>query len=349
MDVWEYTVDFLWYDPPSLLACALACRAWARRSRFLLQRETTLTIRSAKDMRMYGHLLASKRSRKLFAKIRILRIIDDPTSPFVHTLPLILPGQHLPEVATVVLENINWTISSPHITFFRKLSQFAELTSICLHRCILRPVSHAMRLLRTLPRLQSAVEGQRGAACLPRDAVSFDCVLIGTEIDVESHQHMHPGVKHKTLQQAIEACLRPNPLRSSTLPPSPIQAAPKVLAPRRADSAPVGQWKEPTNTRDGRQTPREEDTCHFQEPLVAVDKDLNKRRTSQHHSPQAETAPAGMPGSELRAPTSWTRMWSRPRGSSINFEVDYALLDMGRRFLDCQSEAYSCAEARIVK
>lgn len=201
MDVWEYTVDFLWYDPPSLLACALACRAWARRSRFLLQRETTLTIRSAKDMRMYGHLLASKRSRKLFAKIRILRIIDDPTSPFVHTLPLILPGQHLPEVATVVLENINWTISSPHITFFRKLSQFAELTSICLHRCILRPVSHAMRLLRTLPRLQSAVEGQRGAACLPRDAVSFDCVLIGTEIDVESHQHMHPGVKHKTLQQ----------------------------------------------------------------------------------------------------------------------------------------------------
>ena len=197
----EHVIDFLWNDPPSLLSCALTCHALAYRSRILLHRKTILTIRSAEEMQLYAGILAYRRSRGLLAKLRTLHIIDSTIKPFVHTLPLFFPLQHLPEVAMVALEGINWSILEPHTAFFRKLAELPTAESICLHRCILRPAAHAVRLVRSLSRLQDAAERQCSAACLPRGPVLFDCVLIGKESDRDRHKCLHPNKNHKTMEE----------------------------------------------------------------------------------------------------------------------------------------------------
>lgn len=200
IEIVEQAVDYLRYDPPNLLSCALVCRAWASRSCYFLRREETLTIRSAAEMYLYGSLLASKRSRGLYAKVRVLRMIDNPTRPFVHILPLCFPGQYLPEAATVVLENINWSITHPHPLFFSCLSRFASVSGICLHECTLRP-AHAQRIARSLPKLETVVENSVDPVSLPKATMLFQSILIGTERELNLHQRMHPDAQHQDLSQ----------------------------------------------------------------------------------------------------------------------------------------------------
>ncbi|KAH9918585.1 uncharacterized protein B0H18DRAFT_664400 [Fomitopsis serialis] len=54
VEVYERIVDYNWSDPPTLLAWALVCRDLSHRSRYHLQRETTMTIRSATELRCIG-------------------------------------------------------------------------------------------------------------------------------------------------------------------------------------------------------------------------------------------------------------------------------------------------------
>ncbi|KAI0721747.1 hypothetical protein C8Q72DRAFT_79723 [Fomitopsis betulina] len=266
IEIVEQAVDYLRYDPPNLLSCALVCRAWASRSCYFLRREETLTIRSAAEMYLYGSLLASKRSRGLYAKVRVLRMIDNPTRPFVHILPLCFPGQYLPEAATVVLENINWSITHPHPLFFSCLSRFASVSGICLHECTLRP-AHAQRIARSLPKLETVVENSVDPVSLPKATMLFQSILIGTERELNLHQRMHPDAQHQDLSQGAlshhfeafvafmhiaKVCalvsaglsLHTGPAFQHTAPSTPVNSMP--THPQRANSLSVARPVSPT-------------------------------------------------------------------------------------------------------
>ncbi|KAH9832004.1 uncharacterized protein C8Q71DRAFT_276907 [Rhodofomes roseus] len=209
IEIVEEIIDHNRYDPPTLLACALVCRDWAPRSQCHLQRKPTLTIRSAAQLNLIGSLLVSKRSRGLYAKVRLLRIIDDPSTPFFHSLPLCLPGQHLPEVAAVLLEGVDWTTFRPHVSFFTWLSRFSSVTSLCIHGCALRPVAHTLRMARGLPKLKQTLVplSDRMRDYAPVDTVvALDNVLIGTDADAELrelHMRAHPDLEHQ--HRSLEA------------------------------------------------------------------------------------------------------------------------------------------------
>ncbi|TFY55979.1 hypothetical protein EVJ58_g7913 [Rhodofomes roseus] len=244
IEIVEEIIDHNRYDPPTLLACALVCRDWAPRSQCHLQRKPTLTIRSAAQLNLIGSLLVSKRSRGLYAKVRLLRIIDDPSTPFFHSLPLCLPGQHLPEVAAVLLEGVDWTTFRPHVSFFTWLSRFSSVTSLCIHGCALRPVAHTLRMARGLPKLKQTLAplSDRMRDYAPVDTVvALDNVLIGTDADAELrelHMRAHPDLEHQ--HRSLEAVLQkiPHIQRANTLPSPP--AAPSDT-PRRAYSDLVPQ------------------------------------------------------------------------------------------------------------
>ncbi|TFY55980.1 hypothetical protein EVJ58_g7912 [Rhodofomes roseus] len=200
IEVAENIIDYHKFDPPTLLVCALVCRKWAPRSRYHLQQKSTLTIRSAAELKLIGQLLTFRRSRGLFAKVRLLRIVDDPSGTFVHRLSTCLPGQFLPEVATVILEGVDGATFRPHGDFFIWLSQLSFVTALCLHRCILRPVAHALRIARNLPRLRRLLGKHRNLDAVGESVVPLDNVLVGTESDPKLHEEAHQDMHHSSLE-----------------------------------------------------------------------------------------------------------------------------------------------------
>lgn len=208
IEIVEDIIDCNKYDPPTLWSCALVCRKWAHRSSEHLKRKPTLTIRSVVHLHLIGRLLVSKRSRGLYGKVELLHVVDNPSKPFAHTLPYIVHGRFLPELTTVVLEGMNWTDARPHVDFFKRLSSFSSATSLCIHRCFLRPAAHVLRIVRGLPGLKRATGmARRFYKGVGRErAVQLDHVLIGEES--EHHRDIHAEKQHQTLQTGEPKVLR---------------------------------------------------------------------------------------------------------------------------------------------
>ncbi|KAH9832012.1 uncharacterized protein C8Q71DRAFT_277088 [Rhodofomes roseus] len=128
LELWDHVVDFLWTDPPTLLSCALTCKAWLPASQHHLRRQTTMTIRNETMLKCIANVLCSRRSRRLFELVETVRVVEDPTRPFVRTVPFRLPASALPALTRIVMENICWMIPAqePHHQFFESLSVLAR-------------------------------------------------------------------------------------------------------------------------------------------------------------------------------------------------------------------------------
>ncbi|KZT65225.1 hypothetical protein DAEQUDRAFT_731614, partial [Daedalea quercina L-15889] len=195
--VWDI-IDWNQYDPPTLWACALVCHSWTPRSSHHLKRRTSLTIRSKGQMNLVGSILASRRSRGLYAKVQLLRVIEDPEKPFAHTLSFCLPGAFLPELTTVILEGADWTQLRPHVDFFMWLSSFASVTSLCIHRSVLRLTDHVRRIIQGLPNLKQTPEMTNASFVgVKPTSVAIDSVLIGSNSPL--HSEFHPDIQHQDL------------------------------------------------------------------------------------------------------------------------------------------------------
>ncbi|TFY62967.1 hypothetical protein EVJ58_g3530 [Rhodofomes roseus] len=131
-DLVYHILDHLWSDPWTLFNCALTCRTWRDASRRLLKRGHVLTINDFENLDRISRLLNNKKTRHFYRDLQQLYIADDKEKPFLHILPLRLPGSLLPNVRLLRLSNIDWTSRRPHSSTLAMTTAFAAVIDISI-------------------------------------------------------------------------------------------------------------------------------------------------------------------------------------------------------------------------
>jgi len=188
-EVWDHIIDFLWTDPPALLSCALTCRAWLPTSRLHLRRETVLTIRNATMLNCVADVLCSRRRRRLFELVETLRIVDDPVRPFARSFAFCLHKAALPNLTSIVMENIDWSTPAqePYYQYFRSLSAFKGVRVVELKRCRFRRAAVIFNVLRAFHKLR------------PLCVAGLTCVMVRNGICVPAHTAHDGQAIHRAL------------------------------------------------------------------------------------------------------------------------------------------------------
>ena len=201
IEITENIIQCNMYDPATLLCCALVSKDWYTFTRRHLERKTTLSIKDKDQLLLLSSLLASCSSKRLFEKVQLLRVIDNPSQPFAHNLSFLISGTSLPNLTTITLEDVNWTtLARPHNDFFKWLLTFSTVTSLCIHHCCLHVTAHVLRLLRGLPKLKQSYHSRSSSTYFrSKGAVQLQHVLIGE--DTEPHRHAHLSEELQTLQE----------------------------------------------------------------------------------------------------------------------------------------------------
>ncbi|KZT05490.1 uncharacterized protein LAESUDRAFT_813580 [Laetiporus sulphureus 93-53] len=165
----DYIVDFLWNDARALEACYTMGEPFraasnfhlreCRRSQFPLARADSLSMRSHVTFDWYARVFRHDQRHRadVFKHVRNLTIIDDPSKPFVHTLPQVL-GSLSQSVQKLYIEGADWAARSLlHSSFFGALSQFKSLKTLTLVSCQFATLSDLRRLLYGLPALKELI------------------------------------------------------------------------------------------------------------------------------------------------------------------------------------------------
>ncbi|KZT70022.1 hypothetical protein DAEQUDRAFT_765054 [Daedalea quercina L-15889] len=129
-DLVYHVLDCLWSDPWALLNCALTCRTWRDASRRLLRRGRGLEINDSENLDRVSRLVNSRKTRHFFQNLEHLYIGDDKEKPFMHVLPLRLPGMLFPRVRILRLAQIDWATRRPHASTFILATSFASVVDL---------------------------------------------------------------------------------------------------------------------------------------------------------------------------------------------------------------------------
>lgn len=90
-------------------------------------------------------------------------MVEDSHSPYIHRFSISMPGCYMPEVRTLALAQLDWTVIRPHVCFFDCLTLYSAVTEMQLHSCRFKNASQLRRLINALPRLAtlelSAIDG----------------------------------------------------------------------------------------------------------------------------------------------------------------------------------------------
>ncbi|EPT01911.1 hypothetical protein FOMPIDRAFT_1048503 [Fomitopsis schrenkii] len=151
-EIYDYTIDFLWYDPAALARCCSVCRAFVPVAAYHLDQFTTLQISSHASVTLYARAFRAKENRR-FNRVDDIMMIESPRSPFIHRFSISMLGCYLPGVKTLTLNGIDWTITCPHVSFFEFLPLYSGITELTLSWCKFRNASQLRRLINALPGL----------------------------------------------------------------------------------------------------------------------------------------------------------------------------------------------------
>lgn len=128
-------LDHLWGDPWALFNCALTCRTWRDGSRRLLKRRHGLQIFDFENLERVSRLVNFKKTRHFYHNLNQLNITDDREKPFVHILPLRLPGSLFPNVKLLRLSQVDWTSRRPHTSVFSLATAFTSIIDLSVLTC----------------------------------------------------------------------------------------------------------------------------------------------------------------------------------------------------------------------
>ncbi|KAH9926131.1 uncharacterized protein B0H18DRAFT_351727 [Fomitopsis serialis] len=132
----DHIIGFAWEDPPTLRSCALTCWAWRAASELQLQAFHELRLHNVADLALVSKRVARPESRRFLRAIEHITIRECPERPYVHTVPLCIPGLFVPHLQSIAFYNIglqkpdvtvNW-----HHSFFTHLSSYKSVTRLNL-------------------------------------------------------------------------------------------------------------------------------------------------------------------------------------------------------------------------
>ncbi|KAI0722111.1 hypothetical protein C8Q72DRAFT_896192 [Fomitopsis betulina] len=166
MEILLLIFGFLRDQPVQLYRCRLVCHQWYH---VIDKPKDEVRIRSEEDAAEMVRIMVSQENRRFGRLIESMFVIDNPSKPFAHCLPLRLQGEHFTKLGCLKFENLNWTAKRPHPLFFRHISYLSKVKRLLLRRCRLHRADDLWNLLSALPSLQK----------LGIDAVSVELDLFG--------------------------------------------------------------------------------------------------------------------------------------------------------------------------
>ncbi|KAH9842558.1 uncharacterized protein C8Q71DRAFT_208436 [Rhodofomes roseus] len=153
----DHIIDFAWDDPPTLWSCALTCRAWRIRSELRLRDFDGIELNSVADLNVLTERIARPGSRRFLTPIRYLFASEDPERPFIHIIPLCIPGMFVPRLQTITFADLgrleSATTMNLHHSFFTLLASYKSVTRLCIQGGCLRETD-LRRIVEALPSLK---------------------------------------------------------------------------------------------------------------------------------------------------------------------------------------------------
>ncbi|TFY54254.1 hypothetical protein EVJ58_g8969 [Rhodofomes roseus] len=151
----ERICEFLWDEPVQLaVSCTRICPAWYHAARRLLP-ERVIACQTREALQDHAHTLTSHRNAPYRKRFQQLRIYDNASKPFAHVWPMLIPGSMLPELWSVHLGNLDWSVKIPHDSFFVYLSSYTSISHLQLRNCRFRSPPGLRRVINALPNLMS--------------------------------------------------------------------------------------------------------------------------------------------------------------------------------------------------
>ncbi|EPT00450.1 hypothetical protein FOMPIDRAFT_88406 [Fomitopsis schrenkii] len=155
LEIYDYIIDFLWYDPAALARCCLVCSALLAAAAHHLDHLGRLEISNRAAVALYARIFSAKENRLFSNTIESIVVREDPRSPFVHHFSISIPGCYLPEVTELYLNQLDWTITRPHVLFFDCLTFYSGVAELHLSSCRFKNASQLRRLISALPSLKA--------------------------------------------------------------------------------------------------------------------------------------------------------------------------------------------------
>jgi len=159
----DYIIDFAWDDPPTLRSCALTCRAWRAASELHLAAYHGLRLWNVADLALASKRVARPESRRFLRVIEVMGVRESSERPFVHTVPLCIPGLFVPRLRSIAFSNIgfcdrevavapavNW-----HPSFFSLLSSYKSVTDLIIGNSRFRDWKDLGRIVGALSALKN--------------------------------------------------------------------------------------------------------------------------------------------------------------------------------------------------
>ncbi|KAH9926132.1 uncharacterized protein B0H18DRAFT_954802 [Fomitopsis serialis] len=154
----DFIIGFHWDDPLTLWSCALTCRTWRSASEYHLNAYHALDIKSVTDLTLLSKRFARPESRRFYRDIREMNILESHERPFVHIVPLCIPGSFVPRLDTLRIWSLRRqglsTGNQWHRSFFSLLSAYKSVTYLALTSSQFHNVEELRRIIKVLPALE---------------------------------------------------------------------------------------------------------------------------------------------------------------------------------------------------
>ncbi|KAH9926139.1 uncharacterized protein B0H18DRAFT_351863 [Fomitopsis serialis] len=155
----DHIIDFHWDEPPTLRSCALTCRTWRSASEYHLRAYHSLNIKSVTNLTMLSKRFARPESRRFYRDFEEMNIIESVGRPFIHILPLCIPGSFVPRLKSLTI----WSLRRQglpignqwHRSFFTLLSAYKSVAFLNLSNSQFHDVEELLRILEALPALEA--------------------------------------------------------------------------------------------------------------------------------------------------------------------------------------------------
>ncbi|EPT01897.1 hypothetical protein FOMPIDRAFT_1048489 [Fomitopsis schrenkii] len=155
-EIYDYIIDFLWYDPAVLARCCLVCSAFLPVAAYHLEQFGFLHISSRASFTIYARAFRAKENRR-FHKIHALSMAEDPQFPFIYHFSISMPGCYVPGATKLYIDGVDWAIRPPHLRFFDCLTFYSRVTYLSLLSCRFKNAAQLRRLINALPGLNTLV------------------------------------------------------------------------------------------------------------------------------------------------------------------------------------------------